>query len=250
MPLEDNKKILIIGESCRDIFVYCDTHRLAPDIPVPVLNIRRQVENGGMAQNVYRNISSIYADCEIITNEGWMDITKTRYMDDKSNHAFFRVDSNQKIKRANIDIDDLQNYFLVVIADYNKGFLLEEDIKNICSNHNMVFIDTKKPLGDWCSNAKYIKINDYEYNRSLDFINSNKRISSKIIHTQGGDGCTFRGKRYPVKKIEVKDSSGAGDSFMSAFAVKYLLTENCEQSIIFANKSASNVVTKRGVTII
>ena len=33
------KKILIIGESCKDIFVYCNANRLAPDLPIPVLSV-------------------------------------------------------------------------------------------------------------------------------------------------------------------------------------------------------------------
>ena len=50
------KDILVIGDSCRDVYVYCDTNRLAPDVPVPVLNVLYQNENGGMASNVFRNI--------------------------------------------------------------------------------------------------------------------------------------------------------------------------------------------------
>ena len=49
-------KILVIGDSCRDIFVYCDVDRLCPDLPVPILNVVDQTENGGMAKNVQRNI--------------------------------------------------------------------------------------------------------------------------------------------------------------------------------------------------
>ena len=30
------KSILVIGESSRDVFVYCDALRLCPDVPVPV----------------------------------------------------------------------------------------------------------------------------------------------------------------------------------------------------------------------
>ena len=136
-----------------------------------------------------------------------------------------------------------------ILADFLAD-LSEQDIQKICDSHNMVFLDTKKPLGEWCLGAKYIKINDYEYRRSIDFINSNQEVFSKVIHTKGGEGCIFLGKTYPVKKIEVKDSSGAGDSFMAAFAVKYLLTKDIEKSIRYANECASQVVTKRGVTII
>jgi bifunctional ADP-heptose synthase (sugar kinase/adenylyltransferase) len=55
------KNLLIIGDSCRDIFVYCDALRLAPDYPVPILNIVDQSENAGMAKNVQRNIQK-YVD--------------------------------------------------------------------------------------------------------------------------------------------------------------------------------------------
>ena len=116
------KDILVIGESCRDIFTYCDTTRLAPDIPVPILNIVNQTENGGMAKNVQRNILNKIDDCDIVTNDNWINITKTRYVHEKTNHTFFRVDSPHDIKRINLNEIDY-NYKIIVISDYNKGFL-------------------------------------------------------------------------------------------------------------------------------
>ena len=59
---------------------------------------------------------------------------------------FFRVDTTQTISRIDVSVIDF-NYDLIIISDYNKGFLLEEDIEHICSNHTNVFIDTKKILG-------------------------------------------------------------------------------------------------------
>jgi bifunctional ADP-heptose synthase (sugar kinase/adenylyltransferase) len=240
------KRVLIIGESCRDIFVYCNANRLCPDAPVPVLNVINQQENGGMAKNVQRNIEQ-YIECDIITNYNWYNITKTRYVHDKSNHVFFRVDSNDKIER--IDLSKINyDYDIIVISDYNKGFLTEEDIQLISSKHDNVFIDTKKILGNWIKNCKYIKINDYEFNNSKNFITS--EFSDKIIHTIGGDGCEFNGKQYKVNRVEVKDTSGAGDSFMSGLVIEFLKSGDIEKSIIFANKCASEVVKHIGVTII
>ena len=163
------KKILVIGESCRDIFVYCDANRLCPDVPVPVLNIKDQTENGGMAKNVQRNIQSHIADCDLVTNSDWHNITKTRYMHTHSNHMFLRVDTPHIIDGINITTIDF-DYEIIVISDYNKGFLSEQDIEFICKNHNNVFLDTKKILGPWANNAKYIKINHYEYTNSLHHI--------------------------------------------------------------------------------
>jgi len=241
------KDILIIGESCRDIYVYCDTTRLCPDMPVPVLNIQNQIENSGMAKNVQRNILSINNSCDIITNHNWTNITKTRYVHEKTNHMFFRVDSNELVKPIDINKIDF-NYKLIVISDYNKGFLSNHDIELICSKHDCVFIDTKKILGSWANNAKYIKINDYEYQRSKHNIDVN--LFNKVIRTLGGDGCEYQNKRYPVDEVEVKDASGAGDSFMAALVVEYINTNNIESAIKFANEKASEVVKHKGVTII
>ncbi len=51
--------ILVIGESSRDVFVYCNAFRLCPDVPVPVLNDKEQSENPGMAKNVHMIIQSV-----------------------------------------------------------------------------------------------------------------------------------------------------------------------------------------------
>ncbi len=119
------KKVLVIGESCRDVFIYCDALRLCPDVPVPVLNIKNEVDNPGMAKNVYMNIKSLMDDCDVITNENWYEITKTRYVDEKSNHTFFRVDTTQTIPRINLNHIEYDKYDLIVVSDYDKGFLTE-----------------------------------------------------------------------------------------------------------------------------
>ncbi|HAS85068.1 MAG TPA: hypothetical protein DCS23_03310 [Candidatus Yonathbacteria bacterium] len=242
------KKILIVGESCRDVFVYCKANRLCPDIPVPALSIVNQTENPGMAMNVERNVRSIFDNCDIVTNEGWENVTKTRYMHLESNHMFIRVDTDHVIPRIDIKRVPL-DYDIIAISDYNKGFLTEEDIKYLCENHDNVFIDTKKILGDWANKVKFVKINNFEYERSKDFIP--KALDGKIIYTKGESGACFNGKIYPVReKVEVNDVSGAGDSFFAALLVKYAETEDIEEAIIFANECASIAVQHKGVSVI
>ena len=241
------KSILVIGDSCRDIYVYCNATRLAPDVPIPVLSIVNQSENGGMAKNVQRNIQ-LYKDCDIITNSDWVNITKTRYVHNDSNHMFFRVDTPNSTDRVDLKSIDFKNYKLIVVSDYNKGFLSESDIKYICSNHTNVFIDTKKILGNWALDARFIKINNFEYNNSKKYLTT--ALKEKIIMTNGSAGAVYKEKTYPVKKVEVKDLSGAGDSFMAALVIEYLNTNNIEDAIKFANKKASEVVKHRGVTLI
>ena len=243
------KKILVIGESCKDIFVYCRAERLAPDLPVPVLSIVENTDNPGMAANVERNIRNIFPSVDLYTNEEWETVTKTRYIHRDTNHMFIRIDTDHHIPRAKVKDISLSEYDLIAISDYNKGFLTEKDIQYICEHHGNVFLDTKKVLGDWALKAKYIKINNFEYERSKPYLS--KKLENKIIHTKGDQGAFFRGKNYPVgKKVEVKDVSGAGDSFFAALVVKYLETGNIEKAITFANTCASEVVKHKGVTII
>jgi D-beta-D-heptose 7-phosphate kinase/D-beta-D-heptose 1-phosphate adenosyltransferase len=69
--------ILVIGESCNDIYSYGIVNRLAPEAPVPVLQPSRTLEVGGMAMNVYENIKSLDVDVDIVTNDNWNKIIKT-----------------------------------------------------------------------------------------------------------------------------------------------------------------------------
>ncbi len=241
------KKILIIGESCQDIFVYCDTTRLAPDLPVPVLQIIKQTRNPGMAKNVERNIKALCKSCDIITNKNWRKITKIRYMHEKTNHCFLRVDTNPQITIINVKKLPLQKYDLIAISDYNKGFLTEDDIRYICAHHTCVFVDTKKPVGDFLNKSTFIKINEKEYKRSLPL---SKHLKQKIIFTKAESGAEFNNTLYPTEKIEVKDSTGAGDSFFAALIVRYAETGDIKKSIVFANICATEVVQHKGVSVI
>jgi bifunctional ADP-heptose synthase (sugar kinase/adenylyltransferase) len=240
-------EITVIGDSCQDVFIYCETSRLAPDVPVPVLQQLYKESNPGMAANVARNIKSKINRCNLITNQNWESILKTRFVHEKSNHMFFRLDfspatNNYKFKKSDLEAD------IVVISDYNKGFLKEQDIYDICTNHPNVFLDTKKILGSWAENALYIKINDFEFENSKNFMT--EKISKKIIHTRGPKGCDFQGKNYPVEECKIRDTSGAGDSFMAALVYEYSKTSNIVLSIAEANRAASKVVRTRGVGII
>jgi len=40
---------------------------------------------------------------------------------------------------------------------------------------------------------------------------------AEICVTLGDKGCTYRGQHYPTKKVEVKNTVGAGDAFLAAF---------------------------------
>lgn len=242
-----NKKILVIGDSCRDVYVYCSSERMCPDKPVPVLKVLDQNESPGMAKNVYRNIYSQVKNCDIITNLNWNEVTKTRYVHKTSNHMFLRIDSDEKTDRINLKSINY-DYEHIVISDYDKGFLTEKDIEEIASKHKSVFLDTKKILGKWAEKVKFIKINNHEYNRSKN--NITPKLQEKIIQTCGEEGCLYKNVKYPVDKVEIIDVSGAGDSFLAALVIKYSECKDIIESIKYANKCACKVVQQKGITLI
>ena len=157
--------------------------------------------------------------------------------------------------RDRVNIDRIKDnnirdgYDTVIISDYDKGFLTTEDIEYICTNHPQVFLDTKKILGNWANAARFIKINNHEYERSKDYF-QNTNVQDRVIQTMGSEGCYFNGKQYSVEQAEVMDLSGAGDTFMAALAVKYTETGDVDSSITYANSCASKVVKKRGTTVV
>ena len=246
-----NKKVLIIGESCKDIFNYGNCDRLCPDAPVPVFNGTTTTVSDGMAMNVLHKIKSLGIECDIVTNKNWQLVKKSRYIDNKTNQMLLRIDENDEVLEG-LDISlvesDIKKYDAVIVSDYCKGFLSEDIMKKISLLHDNVFLDTKKLLGDWCDNMRYIKINYYEHNRTKHLLD--KDVYNRLIITLGSNGCEHKGKIFRVDRVEIKDSSGGGDTFIAGLVAKYLETNDIREAIMFANECATKVVQKRGVSIV
>lgn len=247
--------VLVIGDSCVDKFTYGNAFRLAPEAPVPVFNPLYSTSNPGMAGNVVSNLKALGIVTSTLHNSE--NLIKTRYVDDRSGQILLRVDENDKVKRINPELlklivnNELYGLKLdaIVISDYDKGFLEEEDIEFICKNNSNVFIDTKKIIDEWIKYATYIKINHVEYERT-EYTLKHLDIENKLIITLSSKGCQHKNKIYPVEKVQIRDVSGAGDTFLSGLVAEFIRTKNIEQAIVFAQKCASIVVQKPGVATI
>ena len=252
--------ILIVGDSCEDVFIYGDITRLTPEAPAPVFNPLREKTNGGMAKNVADNVEALNVTIHTITNKN--DIRKVRYVDHKSNQLVLRVDEHDYCDRIDRKLlEGIRNnkckpvfsgktkVDAIIISDYCKGFLEEEDIQYICENNQNVFIDTKKELGDWINLADYIKINSLEYEKNEKFFKDNDIINKTIV-TQGNKGCLFRGEIYPTENVPVKDISGAGDTFLAGLTVEYIRTNDIIKAINFAQECTEIVIQKHGVSTV
>lgn len=243
--------ILVLGECCEDIFIYGESKRLSPEAPVPVFIPHTTVNNKGMAGNVIRNLISLSGDFNTNLICQSKKIKKTRLIDEKSNHMFIRIDEGEE----NIDslildeekINLINESDVIIVSDYNKGFIDIETLSNIGLNSKLSILDSKKSLSEEVVNSfTFIKVNEHEYLNNKKLVDSNP---SKFIITLGMNGCQYNGKKYPSPSPkQTMDVSGAGDTFTASFILKYYQTNDIERSIKFANEMASIVVSKRGVS--
>ena len=249
--------ILIVGDSCIDEFIYGNIFRMSPEAPVPVFQPIKKTSNGGMSKNVYNNLIALGVSSNLITNTE--KIVKRRYVDDGHNQMVLRVDTNDECSQIDegIRMNICNNHHVgndfdvIIISDYNKGFLTENDIELLCKSNNSVFVDTKKDLGDWIFEADFIKINDQEYKRNSKFISTNlDKLKDKLIVTRGKHGCEFNNKVFGAEEVVVRDVSGAGDTFLAGLVVEYVRTNDIIKAINFAQECTKIVVQKHGVSTV
>lgn len=251
------KKVLVIGDGCKDVFQYGKCERLSPEAPVPVFKPTNYHHNGGMAVNVYNNLKALDIDADIITDSG---TTKTRYVDEVSNQMLLRIDENDKLKNVTIaKLSSIQydKYDAIIISDYNKGFLTETDIVYIQNNHPLVFMDTKKKIDKWAYGVEYIKINEREFKENVNTLV--QEMPNDVIVTLGKTGAVlFHNEEGIVKETHfsienehpVRDLSGAGDTFLAALVANYIENYDICKAIKYANLCASWVVTQKGVVVV
>ena len=244
-------KILVIGDSCKDVFRYGRVTRIAPEAPVPIIVPERETSNPGMAGNVVANLKKLGASVDFISNRN--EIFKIRYVCSKYNYLLLRVDENDACEHISYDVLEnikWEEYNAVIISDYCKGFLNEDDIKYISSKHSLTFLDSKKLLGDWAYDISFIKINFHEYERNKEILENNSILKNKTIVTRGKYGCDYQEKNYPTEEVPVKDVSGAGDTFLAGLVDNYVNTKNIESAINFAQHCTTIVIQKTGVSTI
>ena len=252
-------RVLVVGDSCQDVFVYGDIERISPEAPVPVFKPTSFSTNDGMARNVSHKVEALKMHISTITNKN--GIVKKRYVDNRSGQMVLRVDEHDYCERIDKKVlEDIRNnkckpYFsgstdvdAIIISDYCKGFLEEDDIQFICENNDNVFVDTKKKLGKWIEFANFIKINELEYKKNHEILSNG--FEDKLVVTLGSRGCRYRNKVYSVPEVPVKDVSGAGDTFLAALVRGYLDTGNIVEGIRFAQECTTIVVQKHGVATV
>lgn len=231
-------KILLVGDTCTDIYAYGTVDRLSPEAPVPVFKPSHMEQKPGMASNVRENLLAL--GCEVTTMFGEPS-EKCRMIDLKSMQHIIRIDRDSQCDALDASLVDLSNnYHAIVISDYDKGYIGYDTIIKLRKRFDgPIFIDTKKrdlKHFDGC----FVKINEDENNKAISFCDD-------LIVTLGAKGAMIYGTTFPGKKVEVVDVCGCGDTFLAALTYKYLETNSITEAIIFANKASSVTVQHMGV---
>jgi len=241
-PQQKSFKVLLIGDSCEDEYIYGTCNRISPEAPVPVMDFSRLETKAGMAANVCLNLQSFGMDIIFLTNSE--KLIKTRFIDKKSNQQILRVDNEEKVKPMILPVST-GGFDAVVISDYDKGYITNSKLNDIVETASCpVFIDSKKTFLPNKENC-FVKINDIEYQK----LDESCNIDNLIV-TKGSEGCVYKNTLYPAEKVNVYDVVGAGDTFLAALVFSYIARKDIVEAIRFANRAAAIVIQQPGTYVL
>ena len=286
--------ILVIGDVILDKYISGNVKRISPEAPIPVLNINKTFNRLGGAANVANNITAMGAKCtligkvgndndskliinllkkkniknQLIISENFNTISKTRVL--SSGQQIVRID-NEKIEKLDDDnVNQIKEYLksnkydLVIVSDYNKGFVNIDIIDLIKSLEINIIVDPKpeniflfKGVHSITPNYKeaYAVFNEDNIenigNKLMEYLNSS------VIITRGENGVSIFDQSSPESIIwlptnsqEVIDVSGAGDTFIAVYSIFIALDYSIKESSEIANIACGLVVNKLGTATV
>ena len=259
-------KIVVIGESCTDRYIYGDCKRLCPEGPVPVFSPLNVVEQRGMASNTFYNLENMLTSpdtVKLITNfQGAHNKNiKTRYIDNKTNQILLRIDENDRcdnighVMGQQVGLLSKGGYKtekcdVVVVSDYRKGFLNNQDLVDIGGMFDISILDTKRLITkDILDAYDFVKLNEHEFKQNIEVVLTNNGLDKCVI-TLGVEGVKFLNDIFPPpKKIQTFDVSGAGDVFTAAFSYSIAGGFSVSDSIATAQNCCIKVIQHRGTCV-
>jgi ribokinase len=132
-----------------------------------------------------------------------------------------------------------------------------EYVADVCASNEVKLLlnpaPARKISSEVISKATFLTPNEHEYQVLFDGKERSEMLSilpNKLIITEGERGVRYHnGKEevvIPSYKVDVVDTTGAGDTFNAAFAVAVAERKTLTESLQFANCAASLSVTKFG----
>ena len=240
------KHLLLLGDIVIDKYYFGHSKRLAPEGPFPVISVNKIINKLGCLGNVLENIKEFFDKIYLITciNEKTIQPLVSKIKDYNIEHFNIHQDNRELIKKNRIFADNkyisrfdeeiinninhenekkIINYIeniicdidIVLLSDYNKGFLTNSITQNIINlsnkNKKVIFVDPKGNDYTKYKNCTLIKPNKQEAigffkeNITTENINefSNKILDDLnikfILNTLGPEGMRFIENRYFIQ---------------------------------------------------
>lgn len=283
-------KVLCIGDTVIDRYTFVDPKGRALKDPILSSRFEGEEDYAGGVLAVVNHISSYIDKINLVTligdknselefikgalskniesrffvKENSFTIIKKRYIDNYRKNKLFKVEymndapisENLSEKITNYLSEELPNYDLVMVLDYDHGFINKEIRRIIQEKSKFLSINSQinsANLGyNYVNNyeeADFITLNELEMRlpMRMQFEDTEKLIDKfyetfrypRFLVTTGKKGCTFfnNGKRYssPILTDKVVDTVGAGDSIFAITSPLVFLDFNNEQIPFIAN---------------
>ena len=298
-----DSKILVIGDLMLDIFYYGKSYRNSPEAPVPVIEDADSKNILGGALNVANNIKNLggnvsiigilgedkeaqiindllekenISNTGIIKNKNFKTISKKRIF--SNNIQIARIDKEDQDYKFNFTDKDISliekqisSCDVLILSDYNKGFLSEDLIPIIIdiarSNNVKIIVDPKKLNFASYKGASIITPNLKEIQDATGITIVNQKhlidICKKIVNeydfehivaTKSEDGISIISKtedhHISGKLVNNPDVSGAGDTVIAVLALGLSVGLDIYSSANIANIAAGLVVAKEGTSVV
>ena len=277
--LEANMRILVIGSINVDFITLVDN---LPDTGETIFGNSFSIRPGGKGANQAIAAKKLGADVSFIGKVGNDELSNIAL----KNFLKYNIDtinilhSEMSTGIANIIIQGEDNK-IIVIPGANHDFKIEEFNSDILNDYDIVLLQQEINLDfvfwviEKCYEKKKILIlNPTPYSKKLteailnkvtyltpneieakqlfgdDYLNKLKDYPNKVIVTLGDKGTIYYdGNKYvetKAKKVEVIDTTGAGDVFNGALTAALAKNKSLKSAVEFATKAATFAVTKLG----
>ena len=277
---KDIKKpsILVIGEIILDVNIFGEYSRIK-EHSFPIFNELSKSYTLGGAANVFCNLEKLNCDKLVLVAPLGRDSYSTvirqllenynaNFVEHTGkNHVFTRYYSSEKLlfrsdidERINIDFEvpELNHFDIIVISDYNKGFLNETVIQKLKSSGKKIIVDPKNELHKY-HNIYAIKPNiseakQYLGNLPLKELHNEllKKNNCEInIITLDKNGISLSTKNEFINfsqetVSQVIDTTGCGDIVLAVIAYLLINKVNKRELLDCVCWLASRCVSKIG----
>lgn len=169
----NDKKVLIVGDSMIDAYMWGEVNRMSPEAPVPVVEVKKHENRLGGAANVALNLKALGANpilCSVIgagergvlfeklmkesnlSTEGILSTNKrkttikTRVIAENKHQLRIDEEETSPIEQVEeflkLTISLINDIDVIILQDYNKGVLTPEIIERVIDSANKKGIPT------------------------------------------------------------------------------------------------------------